>query len=80
MTLAINWFWRVLMSDKDILDMAEEARQCMERAVHDEFVKKAKLGQDVIINRGGHPCKVSAAEALSVQEEGGEYQAGLPHS
>jgi len=53
--------------------MAEEARDCMERAVHDELVKKSKLGQDVIINRKGNPCKVSAAEALRIQEEGPEY-------
>jgi hypothetical protein len=61
------------MTDKDILKMAEEGRQCLTRAVHDELVKKAKLGQNVIINRGGKPYKVSAAEALRVQEEGGEY-------
>jgi hypothetical protein len=58
-------------------EMAEEARKCLERAVHDEFVKKAKLGQDVIINRGGKPYRIPAAEALLIQEEeGGEYKAG----
>lgn len=57
------------MSEKGILEMAEDARQCLKRAVHDEFVRKAKLGQDVIINRGGKPYKISAAEALRVQEE-----------
>ncbi len=31
------------------------------------------MGQDVIINRDGHPYKVSAAEALRIQEEGPEY-------
>ncbi|MCF7848633.1 MAG: hypothetical protein K9M45_07285 [Kiritimatiellales bacterium] len=62
------------MSEKKILEMAEEARLCMKRAVHDELVKKAKLGQDVIINRNGQPYKVSAAEALRIQEEGGEYE------
>lgn len=49
---------------------AEDARQCLEQAVHDELVKKAKLGQDVIINRGGKPYKIPASEALRVQEEG----------
>ena len=61
------------MSNKDILEKTEEARQCLKRAVHDELVKKAKLGQDVIINRNGQPYKVSAAEALCIQEEGPEY-------
>jgi hypothetical protein len=56
---------------------AEEARQCMERAVHDEFVKKAKLGQDVMISRGGKPYRIPAAEALLIQEEeGSEYKTG----
>ena len=61
------------MSDGNILEMAEVARQCLKQAVHDELVKKAKLGQDVIINRDGQPYKVSAAEALRIQEEGPEY-------
>lgn len=54
--------------------MAEDARDCMEKAVHDELVKKAKLGQDVIINRDGLPYKVSAVEALRIQEESPEYK------
>jgi|GEM_PF-865101 len=53
--------------------MAKEAQQCMEKAVHDELVKKAKLGQDVIINRDGRPYKISAAEALRIQEKGSGY-------
>ncbi|NLX27046.1 MAG: hypothetical protein GXY61_13990 [Lentisphaerae bacterium] len=56
------------MSEKSILKKTEEARECMKRAVHDELVKKAKLGQDVIINRNGEPHKISAAEALRIQE------------
>lgn len=47
----------------------------MERAVHDELVKKAKLGQYVIVNRNGEPYKIPAAEALRIQEEGPEYKA-----
>jgi hypothetical protein len=39
------------------------------------MVKKAKLGQHVIINRAGKPCKVSAAEALRIQEESPKYKA-----
>ena len=60
--------------------MAKEARDCMERAVHDELVKKAKLGQDVIINREGQPYKVSATEALLIQEEGPEYGTVKPNT
>lgn len=40
----------------------------MEKAVHAELVKKAKLGQDVIVNRDGKPYKISAVEALRIQE------------
>ncbi|MGE4490540.1 MAG: hypothetical protein AB7E95_13445 [Kiritimatiellales bacterium] len=65
------------MSRSDLLKKTEEARQCMERAVHDEFVKKAKLGQDVIISRGGKPYRIPASEALLIQEEeGGDYKTG----
>jgi hypothetical protein len=63
------------MNKRKASKIAEEARECMERAVHAELVKKAKLGQDVIINREGKPYKVSAAEALRIQEEGPEYKA-----
>ena len=38
------------MNEQKPSKMAEEARDCMERAVHDELVKKAKLGQDTIVN------------------------------
>jgi hypothetical protein len=62
------------MSKNNLLKKGEEARQCLQRAVHDELVKKAKLGQDVIINRGGKPYRIPAAEALLIQEEGGEYK------
>ncbi len=68
------------MSKEYLLKKTEEARLCMKRAVHDELVKKAKLGQSVIVNRGGQPYKVSAAEALRVQEEGGEYRTNSPSS
>ena len=61
------------MSEKSILEKTEEARKCLKEAVHDELVKKAKLGQDVIINRDGQPYKIPAAEALRIQEEGSEY-------
>lgn len=62
------------MSDLYLREKTEEARQCLKRAVHDELVKKAKLGQDVIINRDGKPYKIPASEALRVQEEGEAYR------
>ena len=68
------------MSNKAILEKTEEARQCLKRAVHDELVKKAKLRQDVIINRDGQPYKVSAAEALRIQKEGPEYRTENPNA
>lgn len=74
MPTVTGWFWRVAMSNTYLLKKTEEARQCLQRAVHDEMVKKSKLGQDVIVNRGGKPYRISAAEALRVQEEGGEYR------
>jgi hypothetical protein len=57
------------MSEKSILEKTEEARKCMKQAVHDELIKKAKLGQNVIIERNGEPFKISATEALRIQEE-----------
>ncbi len=56
------------MSEKSILEKVDEARRCMKQAVRDELVKKAKLGQNVIIERDGEPYKISAAEALRIQE------------
>ena len=64
------------MSDPYLREKTEEGRQCLKRAVHDELVKKAKLGQNVIINREGKPYKIPAAEALRVQEEAEEYKTG----
>jgi hypothetical protein len=61
------------MTEKKPSKTATDARNCMERAIHDELVKKAKLGQDVIINRNGEPYKVSAEEALRIQENSPEY-------
>ncbi|VGO23001.1 hypothetical protein [Pontiella sulfatireligans] len=62
------------MNEKSILEKTEEARKCLKQAVHDELVKKARLGLDVIIERDGKPYKISAAEALRIQEESPEYK------
>ena len=63
------------MSEEDVLKKVEEARQCLKQAVHDELAKKARLGQDVIINRHGKPYRISAEEALRIQEANSEYEA-----
>ncbi|MDF7798348.1 hypothetical protein P4C99_02675 [Pontiellaceae bacterium B1224] len=63
------------MNDEKPSKVGEEARQVLKSAVHDELVKKAKLGQDVIVNRDGKPYKIPAAEALRIQEEANEYKA-----
>ncbi len=49
---------------------ALEAEQSLREAVRDEFDRKAKLGQYVVINRGGKPCRVPAEEALKEAEAG----------
>jgi hypothetical protein len=68
------------MSKTDLLKKTEEARKCLERAVHDEFVKKAKLGQEVIISRNGKTYRIPAAEALLIQEEEGDSYKTKPSS
>ena len=57
------------MSREETLKRGEAALECLRRAVYDEMVKKAKLGQDVIVERDGKPCKISAAEAVRQIEE-----------
>jgi len=49
---------------------ALDAEQSLREAVRDEFDRKAKLGQYVVINRGGKPCRVPASEALEEAEGG----------
>ncbi len=46
--------------------MAIEAGKCLRKAVREELRKKALLGQYVIINRNGKPCRVSAKQALKM--------------
>jgi hypothetical protein len=46
--------------------MAIEAGKCLQKAVREELKKKASLGQYVIINRNGKPCRISAKEALKM--------------
>lgn len=57
------------MNSPQMSKRGQEALECLRRAVYDEMVKKAKLGQDVIVERDGKPCKISAAEAVREIEE-----------
>lgn len=67
------------MSMEETLKRGEEALECLRHAVYDEMVKKAKLGQDVIVERDGNPCKISAAEAVREIEEGRAKRGEVPY-
>ena len=54
---------------EDALAHGKEAERVLREAVQDEFRRKAKLDQYVIISRDGKPCKVPAAEALREAEQ-----------
>ena len=47
-----------------------EIERSLREAVYEELAKKAKLGQYVIINRDGKPCRVPAEEAIKEAEAG----------
>jgi hypothetical protein len=54
------------MAAKQISKMAMLAGKCLQKAVKEEFQRKAALGQYVIINRNGKACRVSAKQALKM--------------
>jgi hypothetical protein len=54
------------MAAKQISKMAMLAGKCLQKAVKEEFQRKAALGQYVIINRHGKACRVSAKQALKM--------------
>ncbi len=54
------------MKTKQMSKMAIEAGKCLAKAVREELHRKAMLGQYVIINRNGKPCRVSAKQALKI--------------
>jgi hypothetical protein len=56
------------MSTTPISERTRIAGECFKRAVRKELDKKAKLGQYVIINRDGRPCRVTAEEALKIAD------------
>ena len=54
------------MTSKETDKMAKRAENCLRKAVHEEFKRKALLGQYVIISRNGKACRISAKEALKL--------------
>jgi len=54
------------MVTKATRKLAIAAEKCLQKAVREELKKKALLGQYVIINRNGKPCRISAKEALKI--------------
>ena len=58
------------MGTKKISKMSMDALESLRKSVRQEFRKKALLGQHVIINRDGKPCRIPAEEALKIAEGG----------
>ncbi len=54
--------------DNEAMRTALQAEQCLQEAVIEEFRHKAKLGQYVVVQRDGKPCKIPAEEALREAE------------
>jgi len=54
------------MNTKKPSKMAMVAGRCLQEAVQEELRRKALLGQYVIINRNGKPCRISAKQALKM--------------
>ena len=54
------------MVTKETHKMALRAKECLRKAVREEFKRKALLGQYVIVNRNGKACRVPAKEALKI--------------
>ena len=54
--------------DSELMRSALRAEQSLREAVIEEYRRKAKLGQYVVIERDGKPCKVPAEEALREAE------------
>lgn len=59
-------FWSNPMATKQISKMAMLAGRCLQKAVQEEYQKKALLGQYVIISRNGKACRISAKQALKL--------------
>lgn len=42
----------------------EETGKILQKAVHEELLKKSKLGQYAIVERNGKPCRILASEII----------------
>lgn len=56
------------MSTKKISKISADGLKSLRKSVKEEFRKKALLGQHVIIDRDGKPCRIPAKEALKIAE------------
>jgi hypothetical protein len=56
------------MSTKKISKISADGLKSLKKSVREEFRKKALLGQHVIIDRDGKPCRIPAKEALKIAE------------
>lgn len=54
------------MAAKRISKMAAAAGECLQKAVLEEFRKKALLGQYVIVSQKGKTCRIPAKQALKM--------------
>ena len=52
------------MNKKQLSKIAKDGLKCLRKAVQEEVKKKALLGQYVIINRNGKPCRILAKQAM----------------
>jgi hypothetical protein len=67
------------MSMEETLKRGEEALECFRRAVYDEMVKKARLGQFAIVNRNNKPYKIKASKAVRLIEEARAKRGEIPY-
>ena len=56
------------MTTKETHKMSMDGLESLRKSVRQEFRKKALLGQHVIIDRDGKPCRIPAEEALKIAE------------
>ncbi len=56
------------MTTKETSKISMDGLESLRKSVRQEFRKKALLGQHVIIDRDGKPCRIPAKEALKIAE------------
>lgn len=68
------------MSTKKITKMTAIAGECLKKAVREELQRKALLGQYVIIERNGKPCRILAKQALKIANSSGRSRPTQPEA